>query len=280
MIAPKNTATPNLVSIVIPCYRGERYLAKAIESCLEQTHRDLEVIVVDDCSPTPDAAIAEAFAAKDSRVRVVHRAENGMISRALNSGYEVARGEFHSRLAQDDLFRADAVARLVATLRANPQAGLTYADMQLVDAEGKVLQLMPAEQPERALFPANRVGLCVMWPAAVYRAVGPFDPRFDLSEDFEFFLRISRRYPLVKCEGEAPFFFRYHAAQGSVTSERRHDLARARAHVAHAKALLRTDPANPRRWKQLLFAQGRLAATRSGLYGRIKYDRKSAAPAR
>lgn len=267
--------TPNLVSVVIPCYRGERYLAQAIESCLAQTHRDLEVIVVDDLSPTPDAEIADRYAATDSRVRVVRRAENGMISRALNSGYEVARGEFHSRLAQDDLFRDDAIARLVATLRENPQAGLAYADMQLIDADGKVLQPMPSEPPARALFPANRVGLCVMWPAAVYRAVGPFDPRFDLSEDFEFFLRISRHYPLVKCHGEAPFFFRYHAAQGSVTSEHRHDLARAHAHVAHAKALLAGDPANPRRWKQLLFAQVRLAATRSGLYGRIKHDRKA-----
>ena len=79
-------AVPNLVSVVIPCYKGERYLAQAIESCLRQTHRELEVIVVDDASPTPDAAIAERFAAADPRVRVVRRAENGMISRALNSG--------------------------------------------------------------------------------------------------------------------------------------------------------------------------------------------------
>ena len=264
---------PNLVSIVVPCYKGERYLAQAIESCLRQTHRELEVIVVDDASPTPDAALAERLAAADPRVRVVRRPENGMISRALNSGYAVARGEFHSRLAQDDYFGDDAIARLVATLRAAPDAGLAYADMRMVDADGVVLQPMPCERPERALFPANRVGLCVMWPAAVYDAVGPFDPRYDLAEDFEFFLRISRRYPLVKCEGEPAFFFRYHAAQGSITSEHRHDVARARAHVAHARALLRDTPASPRRWRRLLFAQARLVATRTGLYGRIKYDR-------
>ena len=164
---------PNLVSIVVPCYKDERYLAQAIESCLRQTHRELEVIVVDDASPTPDAALAERLAAADPRVRVVRRPENGMISRALNSGYAVARGEFHSRLAQDDYFDTDAIARLVATLRAAPDAGLAYADMRMVDADGVVLQPMPCERPERALFPANRVGLCVMWPAAVYDAVGP-----------------------------------------------------------------------------------------------------------
>ena len=267
--------TPDLVSIVIPCYKGERFLAPAIESCLAQTHRELEVIVVDDRSPTPDAAIAEGYAARDPRVRVVRRAENGGISRALNSGYAVARGEFHSRLAQDDLLHPDAVGRLVATLRANPRAGLAYGDMLLIDEQGTVLKLMPAEAPERALLPANRVGLCVMWPAAVAAAVGPFDPRFDLSEDYEFFLRLSRQFPLVKCEGDPAFSFRYHPAQGSITSETRHDLTRARVHVAHAGVLLRGDPANPRRWKQYLFAQARLVATRSGLYGRIKYDRRS-----
>jgi glycosyltransferase involved in cell wall biosynthesis len=263
-----------LVSIVIPTYRGERYLAAAIESCLSQTYRSIEVIVVDDCSPTPDAAIAEKYAQQDTRVRVVRRSENGMISRALNSGYQVAQGEFHSRLAQDDLFREDAIERLVKTLQQHPQAGLAYADMMLIDGQGQVIQPMPTERPEKALFPANRVGLCVMWPASVYSKVGGFDPRFDLSEDFEFFLRISRDYPLVKCEGVAPFFFRYHPDQGSITKEHKHDLARARAHVSHATAMWKRSWTSPSRLKSLLTTRGRLWLTQLGIYGRLKYDRK------
>jgi glycosyltransferase involved in cell wall biosynthesis len=266
--------TPGLVSIVIPTYRGERYLAAAIESCLSQTYRSIEVIVVDDCSPTPDVAIAEKHVLQDPRVRVVRRSENGMISRALNSGYQVAQGEFHSRLAQDDLFRKDAIELLLTTLRNNPNAGLAYADMQLINADGQFMQMMPSNPPATALLPANRVGLCVMWPASVYRHVGGFDPRFDLSEDFEFFLRISRDYALVKCEGEAPFFFRYHAEQGSITKEFKHDLARARAHVSHATAIWKREWHKPSRWKSMLTTRGRLLLTHLGIYGRIKHDRK------
>jgi glycosyltransferase involved in cell wall biosynthesis len=266
---------PGLVSIVIPCYRGTRYLRAAIQSCLVQSYPDLEVIVVDDNSPEQDYIVAEELRQIDSRVRVVRRTENGMISQALNTGYQHAQGEYHSRLAQDDLFRYDAIELLVNTLRENPKAGLAYADMQLIDADGQFMQMMPSNPPATALLPANRVGLCVMWPAKVYHQVGGFDPRFDLSEDFEFFLRISRTYPIVKCDGEAPFFFRYHAGQGSITSEHKHDLARARVHVSHAWEMWKRERTRPARWKSLLTTQLRLWATQLGFYGLIKHDRKS-----
>src|SRR4051794_7714636 len=99
-----------LVSVVIPFYKGERFLAQAIESCLRQTHRELDVILVDDASPDGCAAIAERYAQRDSRVRLVRRATNGGIARAFNTGFDAARGEYLTRLAQDDLMHDDAVA--------------------------------------------------------------------------------------------------------------------------------------------------------------------------
>ena len=267
---------PNLVSVVVPCYRGAKYLRAAVESCLRQTYPHVEVIVVDDRSPDRDAEIAAEIAARDPRVRVVRREANGGICRALNSGYEVAHGEFFTRLAQDDLFREDALDILVRTLRATPAAGLAYADMQLIDENGAVIQPMRTAPPERALLPANRVGLCVMWRRAAWDAVGPFDPKFDLCDDYEFFLRLSRNFPLVRAEGEAPFFFRYHAEQGSRTKERAHDLARARVHLAHNAAMLRRHPARLIYWKRLVTGRLRLWATRLGIYQRIKYDGRQA----
>lgn len=106
-----------LVSIVIPCYKGSRFLAKTIESCLGQTYRDIEVIVVDDKSPQNDAEIADSYAAKDSRIRVVRRERNGGVSRAYNSGYAIARGEYFTRLSQDDLFREDAIEIMLKHLQ-------------------------------------------------------------------------------------------------------------------------------------------------------------------
>jgi glycosyltransferase involved in cell wall biosynthesis len=262
-----------LVSIVIPCYRGRKYLREAIESCLRQTHRNLEVIVVDDKSPDADYEIAEELARTDPRVRVIRRTENGRICRALNTGYGAARGEYFARLAQDDMFREDAVALLLRRLQDHPGAGLAYADMQLIDASGKYMQLMPtAPDPARALMPVDRVGLCVMWPRAVWDAVGPFDPRYDLCDDYEFFLRISRKFPLTRVPDEAPFFFRYHPEQGSVTKAQQHDIAGCRVHLAHNWALLRGRWYSPVLWKRVACGWVRLTACRAGLYRYWKYD--------
>ncbi len=97
------------VSIVIPCYKGERFLSQALDSCLAQSFAALEVIVVDDGSPDRCAEIADGYAARDSRVRVIRRAQNGGVSRAWNAGFGAARGDYFLRLAQDDWFKPEAV---------------------------------------------------------------------------------------------------------------------------------------------------------------------------
>ncbi len=241
-----------LVSVVIPCYRGANYLAGAIESCLRQSIADLEVIVVDDGSPDDSLQIAQSYAVRDTRVQVLRHETNQGLARAFNTGFHAARGEYFTRLAHDDLFREDALERMVGCLRANPDCGLVYCDMLLIDAGGKPIHLLPSEEPQRALLPADRVGLCVMWPRRVWQTVGPFDPRFDTAEDYEFFLRISRRFPLAKCPGEAPFFFRYHPGQVNRTRARELDYCYARAQFAHVLALAARHPFRPRYWTKLV----------------------------
>ena len=128
---------PGLVTIVIPCYRGARWLGDAIESCLAQSYNNLEVIVVDDASPDSCATIAERCARADPRLRLIRRARNGGVARAFNSGFEASFGEFLTRLAQDDLFEPDAVERMVAALRAKgPRAGVAYCNCATIDEAG------------------------------------------------------------------------------------------------------------------------------------------------
>lgn len=222
-----------LVSIVIPCYRGARYLGEAIESCLRQTYGDLEVIVVDDASPDDCAAIAERYARRDGRVRVIRRPSNGGVSRAFNSGFEIARGEFFTRLAQDDLFREDAIALMVRHAREHPDAGLVYCDQQTIDEEGRVIGLHPAADPDDFLAGRYYLGVCVLWPRAVWDKVGAFDPEFDTAEDYEYWRRIAKSFPLSKCEGNAPLFFRSHPLQGSNRFAIRQEFAHWNARVRH-----------------------------------------------
>lgn len=256
---------PDLVSIVIPCYKGSRFLAETIESCLKQTHRDIEVIVVDDASPQNDAEIAAACADRDSRVRVVRRETNGGVSRAYNSGYAQARGEYFTRLSQDDLFREDAVEIMLRRLQAAPpEVGLVYCDMQKIDENGRWLSRwnqaadpylaaphadIAASPDQSVLFPTQEVGLCVMWRRSVFEAVGPFRPRYDFAEDYDFYLRVSRKYRLAKCGDEAPFFFRCHSANNGTVSQMQQAAAYSLAQMSHAWATVKRRPTRWRCWK-------------------------------
>lgn len=204
-----------LVSIVIPCYKGERYLIEAIESCLRQTYNCLEVIVVDDASPDHCAEIGDRYGKQDKRVHVIRRERNGGISAALNTGYSAARGEFFTRLAQDDVFRQDAILLMKDKLDMDQDAGLVYCDMQFIDELGRSLGVQHVKEPQEALATGNDVGICVMWRKSVWDAVGMFGSEFDTSEDYEYWLRVARQFKIAKIADEAPFFSRLHDEQGS-----------------------------------------------------------------
>lgn len=90
-----------LISIIVPVYRVEEYLDRCVKSILEQTHKSIEVILVDDGSPDSCGDMCDAWAERDARVRVIHQ-ENGGLSVARNSGIDVARGEWLMFVDSDD----------------------------------------------------------------------------------------------------------------------------------------------------------------------------------
>ena len=125
MEASRETTT-GLVSVIMPCYNGERYLAEAIESALSQTHRPIEVIVVDDGSTDGSRQVAERFG---DRIRWTQRDHSG-IAGARNHGIELAQGEFLAFLDADDLWVEDKLARQVKALRDDPSAGIVSGEME------------------------------------------------------------------------------------------------------------------------------------------------------
>jgi CDP-glycerol glycerophosphotransferase len=103
------------ISVVVPVYQVESYLATCLQSLARQTERDLEVIMVDDGSTDGSRALAERFAAHDRRFRLVCQA-NGGLGSARNTGTELATGEFLAFVDSDDVLPRDAYARLLAAL--------------------------------------------------------------------------------------------------------------------------------------------------------------------
>lgn len=90
-----------MVSVIIPIYNVEKYLEKCILSIINQTYKNLEIILVDDGSTDMSGAIADEYEKKDKRIRVIHK-KNGGLSDARNKGFEIATGEYISFIDSDD----------------------------------------------------------------------------------------------------------------------------------------------------------------------------------
>ena len=104
------------VSIIIPIYNVEKYLAKCLDYVINQTYKDLEIICVNDESPDNSAQILEEYATKDNRIKIVNR-KNGGLSAARNSGLEVAAGEYCYFIDSDDWIELDTIEKLVNIMR-------------------------------------------------------------------------------------------------------------------------------------------------------------------
>lgn len=103
----------DVVSIIVPVYNVEKYLKKCINSIINQTYKNLEIILVDDGSPDRSGALCDRLAEKDSRIRVIHKV-NGGVSTARNAGIEAATGEYICFVDSDDWLPEDAVWDLLS----------------------------------------------------------------------------------------------------------------------------------------------------------------------
>lgn len=101
-----------LISVVVPVYNVEQYLERCVDSILAQTYSNLELILVDDGAKDSSGVICDAYAQKDTRVRVIHK-ENGGLSSARNAGIDIAQGDYISFVDSDDWIEPDALENLL-----------------------------------------------------------------------------------------------------------------------------------------------------------------------
>ncbi len=94
------------ISVIVPIYKVEKYLLKCVESLINQTYKNLEIILVDDGSPDKCPQICDEYAQKDNRIKVIHK-ENGGLSDARNAGMKIATGEYISFIDSDDWVNTD-----------------------------------------------------------------------------------------------------------------------------------------------------------------------------
>lgn len=124
------------VSVIIPVYKAEKYIAATIESVLNQTYENFELILVNDGSPDKSVEICEQFT--DPRIRIIHQ-ENRGVSAARNAGIRQAQGEYVALLDADDLWLPEKLEKHIEHLNTSPQVGVSFSRSAFIDEAGNPL---------------------------------------------------------------------------------------------------------------------------------------------
>lgn len=131
------------VSVIIPVYNVEKYLRHCLESVIGQTHQNLEIILINDGSKDQSGAICDEYAAKDSRIRVVHQ-ENAGVSRARNRGLELATGDYYHFLDSDDYIERDTYEYLLNKMQENGAEAIAL-EYFTTFPDSEITNIRPAE---------------------------------------------------------------------------------------------------------------------------------------
>jgi glycosyltransferase involved in cell wall biosynthesis len=189
------------VSVVMAVHNGERFVAEAIESLRTQTFEDFELVVVDDGSTDATPRIVAALAAADDRIRL-HSQSNTGYPEALNVGWRLARGEYVAILDADDLAEPARLERQVAYLDEHPEVGVVGGSLLLVTGDGRPFYVA-AYPTEAADVLAGLQTHCpvghtaVLMRRAILEEMGGYRSSIPVAEDYDLWLRVSERYPIV-----------------------------------------------------------------------------------
>ena len=199
------------VSIVTPVYETPASLLRdAIDSVLEQTFPDWELLLVDDHSEAPHVReVLDAAESEDPRIKVLHRTENGGIVAASNDALEVATGEFVAFLDHDDRLHPTALEKVVGAFDRHPDADYVYTDEDKLDDLG--LRRHPFHKPD---WSPTRFR-CQMYTChlstfrrSIVEEVGGLRPEFEGSQDYDLVLRVTERARRVVHIPEALYHWR------------------------------------------------------------------------
>lgn len=206
-----------VVSVIIPAYNRSAYIDQTVQSVLEQTYPQVELIVVDDGSTD---GTYEQLQAYGNRIRLLshENRQNKGQSAALNLGLQAASGDYIAILDSDDYWAPDKLERQVACLQANPDIGLVYCNGYHVDAGGRVLYPFHPEGHTEPNDPNQLLLDCYMLlpqsslvRAAVFRQAGLFDESLRAAQDHDMLIRIAELTTFAY-QPEYGFYYRRHGA--------------------------------------------------------------------
>ena len=165
-----------LVSIILTTLNSERFVARAIENCLNQSYPTIELLIVDGGSQDRTLEIVGRY--DDARLRVIHQpANSGKLPGAINLGMANARGDFITWGQDDSWYEPNAIEVMVEYLEKHPEVALVYTDYWDVDEDGHRLRYQKVNLPSEMLVD-DVIRQCFLFRQLVYETIGPQDSQY------------------------------------------------------------------------------------------------------
>lgn len=198
-----------LISVLITTYNRESTIRECVDSVLSQTYENLQVIVMDDGSKDRTLDILSSIT--DSRMEVFHSEKNCHICSSTNKGFQKVKGEYLARIDSDDVWYVDKLEKQLAFLKDNPRYRICFTLINLIDEYGKNAdqelssllglfeQSLTGQTDALRHFFFN--GNCLSHPSvlmetSLMREIGGFYPGYMQSHDYDYWIRIAKKYPI------------------------------------------------------------------------------------
>lgn len=207
-----------LVSIILPVYNGEDFLRESIDSVINQTYKNWELLILDDCSTDSTSIIAKEYETKDNRIRYIRNEKNLKLPGNLNKGFSLSKGNYLTWTSDDNKFRPMALEKMLGEL-INTSSDLVYASYQVIDEQGNNIQVIPADKKgKKHILGSNVVGACFMYTRRAYENTGDYNDELFWVEDFDYWQRMISMYEPAVID-EILYDYRWHSS--SLTSTKK-----------------------------------------------------------
>ena len=219
-----------LISVVLPVFNGGDMVADAIESCILQTEKNFELIVVNDGSTDNTLEVVENFAKSDKRIKIINQ-ENKKLPSALSAGFAAAKGEFLTWISADNVLKRDAFEIMKSELEENPELSMVYTNMKIIDKKGKIKRghfwfekplfsgnvILPDEHRALNTFANNTVGASFMYKSKAGQLLGDYSRYKNTLEDYDYWMRMNSLLKISHSKEKKPLYY-YRRNDNSLTS--------------------------------------------------------------
>ena len=195
-----------MVTIGLPFYNAEKYLALAIESVLQQTYTDWELLLLDDGSTDNSLSIAQSYAQKDSRIKVISDGKNKNLATRLNELPSLAQGLYLARMDADDIMLPARIERQLAVLKAHPEIDVLGTNAYIINDENAVTSTRYPLTPKNTLTRVKSFIHPTIIAKKQWFLENPYDTKALRMEDAELWYRTHSKYHFVRLNEPLLFY--------------------------------------------------------------------------